>query len=69
VYDMYHWDRSGPTIEDAAETSPTHAGHRAAANGAGRAHAWAGQPPAAQAVQVALDRRDNGGDSRHSYDL
>jgi hypothetical protein len=68
VYDMYHWDGPAPATEDTAETSPAHASHRAAANGAGRAHARAGQPPAALAVQVALDRRDNGGDSRDSRD-
>jgi hypothetical protein len=64
VYDMYHWDQSAPVTEDAAETSRAHA----ASNGAGREHARAGQPPAARAVQVALDRRDNGGDFRDSRD-
>jgi hypothetical protein len=64
VYDMYYWDRSAPVTEDAAETSRAHT----ASNGAGRAHARAGRPPAAQAVQVALDRRDNGGDFRDSRD-
>ena len=63
MYDMYHWDRSAPVTEDAAETSRVHASHRAASSGAGRA-----RPPAAQAVQVALDRRDNGGDFRDSRD-
>jgi hypothetical protein len=63
VYDMYHWDRSAPATED-ADTSRDRAGRQAAADGAGRANARAGQPPAAQAVQIALDRRDNGGDSR-----
>ena len=67
MYDMYHWDRSAPATED-TETSRTHASHQAASNGAGRARAWAGPPPAAQAVQVALDRRDNGGDFRDSRD-
>ena len=68
MYDMYHWDRSAPVTEDAAEASRGHASHRAASNGAGRARARAGRPPAAQAVQVALDRRDNGGDFRDSRD-
>jgi len=68
VYDMYHWDRSVSATEDAGETSRAHASHRAASNGAGRARARAGRPPAAQAVQVALDRRDNGGDFRDSRD-
>jgi hypothetical protein len=68
VYDMYHWDRSAPATEDTAEASRAHTSHPAAANGAGRAHARGAQPPAAQAVQVALDRRDNGGDFRDSRD-
>ena len=67
MYDMYHWDRSAPATED-TEASRTHASQQAASNGAGRARAWAGPPPAAQAVQVALDRRDNGGDSRDPRD-
>ena len=65
MYDMYHWDRYAPVTEDAAETSRA----RAASNRAGRARARASQPPAARAVQVALDRRDNGGDFRDSRDL
>ena len=69
MYDMYHWDRSVPVTEDAAETNRVHASHRAASNGAGRARARAAQPPAAQAVQIALDRRDNGGEFRDSRDL
>ena len=68
MYDMYHWDRSAAVTEDAAETSRAHASHRAASNGADRAPAWADRPPAAQAVQIALDRRDNGGDFRDSRD-
>jgi len=68
VYDMYHWDRSAPATEDTAEACRAHASNQAAANGAGRARARAGRPRAAQAVQVALDRRDNGGDSRASLD-
>ena len=63
MYDMYHWDRPAP-IEDAAEASRA----PAASNGAGRARARASMPPAAQAVQIALDRRDNGGDFRDSRD-
>jgi len=42
VYDMYPWDRPGPS----------------SASGRGPA---AAADPATQAVQVALDRRDNGG--------
>jgi hypothetical protein len=68
VYDMYHWDRSAPVTEDTTETSRSRASHQTAANGADRAHARAGRPRAAQAVQFALDRRDNGGDSRDPRD-
>ena len=64
MYDMYHWDRSAPVTED-AETSRAHT----ASNGAGRARARASLPPAALAVQVALDRRDNGGHFRDSRDF
>ena len=51
MYDMYHWDSSVPATEETGETS--------------RARARASSRPmaAAQAVQVALDRRDNGGDA------
>ena len=63
MYDMYHWDRPAPT-EDAAETSRGHS----ASNGAGRTRARASLQPAAQALQIALDRRDNGGDFRDSRD-
>jgi hypothetical protein len=63
---MYHWDRSAPVTEETAESSQ--ASNRAAANGADPAHAWVSRPPAAHAVQVALDRRDNGGDSRDPRD-
>ena len=55
MYDMYHWDRSVPATEDTGNTSP--------------APARASRPAAAaQAVQVALDRRDNGGDARDPRD-
>lgn len=66
MYDMYHWDQSAPATEDTADTSRARASYRAAANGSAKEHARAAQAPAAQAVQVALDRRDNGGDSRDS---
>jgi hypothetical protein len=47
---MYHWDSSVPATEDTGNTS--------------QAPARASRPSAAaQAVQVALDRRDNGGDA------
>jgi hypothetical protein len=51
VYDMYHWDSSVPATEESGDTD------RARTRAAGRPAA------AAQAVQVALDRRDNGGDA------
>jgi hypothetical protein len=56
VYDMYHWDSSVPATEDSGDT--------------GRAPARASNRPAAaaQAVQVALDRRDNGGDASNPRD-
>jgi hypothetical protein len=55
VYDMYHWDRSVPATEDTGNT--------------GQAHARSSRPAAAaQAVQVALDRRDNGGDADYPRD-
>jgi hypothetical protein len=54
VYDMYHWDSSVPATEDSGDTA------RARANGRPAA--------AAQAVQVALDRRDNGGDAGGARD-
>jgi hypothetical protein len=51
VYDMYHWDSAVPATEETGE--------------AGRDRAPVSSRPmtAAQAVQVALDRRDNGGDA------
>jgi hypothetical protein len=55
VYDMYHWDSSVPATEDTGNT--------------GQAHTRASRPSAAaQAVQVALDRRDNGGDASDPRD-
>ncbi len=56
MYDMYHWDSSVPATEQTGETS--------------RARARASSRPmaAAQAVQVALDRRDNVGDASDPRD-
>jgi hypothetical protein len=54
VYDMYHWDRSVPATEDSGDTRRAPARPRPAA--------------AARAVQVALDRRDNGGDASEPRD-
>ena len=56
MYDMYHWDSSVPATEKNGETSPA------------RARASSRPVAAAQAVQVALDRRDNGGDASDSRD-
>lgn len=56
MYDMYHWDSSVPATEDNGDMS------RAQAPASGRPAA------AAQAVQVALDRRDNGGDASDPRD-
>jgi len=54
VYDMYHWDSSAQAAEDTGNTS--------------QARARASRPAAAaQAVQVALDRRDNGGDASDQF--
>jgi len=50
VYDMYYWDSSAQATEDTGNTSSAPARARRPA-------------AAAQAVQVALDRRDNGGDA------
>jgi len=55
VYDMYHWDRSVPATEDTGNARPDPARARRPA-------------AAAQAVQVALDRRDNGGDASDPRD-
>jgi hypothetical protein len=63
---MYHWDRPVPATEDSSENGrgrPAPGGGRAAVRAAGARRA-----PAAHAVQVALDRRDNGGDSRAQRD-
>jgi hypothetical protein len=51
VYDMYHWDSSVQASEETGEASQD------------RTHASSRRTTAVQAVQVALDRRDNGGDA------
>jgi hypothetical protein len=62
VYDMYPWDSAGPvgrtpkpsgTPRSRASSPPSRAPHAARA---------------AQAVQAALDRRDNGGDAAAAVD-
>jgi hypothetical protein len=75
VYDMYYWDQPNPP----ARGGTIHPGHRpGGARRSGRAVSATERPgpavpaggsgPAAQAVQVALDRRDNGGDSSATSD-
>jgi hypothetical protein len=61
VYDMYYyWDRPGrDALNGAKRSSRPVRGTRHPRRPAQGAHPAA----AAQAVQVALDRRDNGGDS------
>jgi hypothetical protein len=55
VYDMYHWDSAVPATEDTGNTR--------------QRPARASRPTAAaHAVQVALDRRDNGGDASDPRD-
>lgn len=55
MYDMYHWDSAVPATEETGNTSP--------------APARASRPAAAaRAVQVALDRRDNGGEASDPRD-
>jgi hypothetical protein len=73
VYDMYYWDQpdqaalngtqrpSRPVRGIRHPRRPVHGAPPGSPAPAGRDARAAG--PAAQAVQVALDRRDNGGDS------
>jgi hypothetical protein len=70
VYDMYHWHRIDTGTDDSVRRgtgATASTAHRGAAphHADGIASANGGDPaagPAAQAVQVALDLRDNGGD-------
>ena len=68
MYDMYHWDQPEPP----APASLTGARHsrRPAGRTAHRRRpdARTPRPGPVQAVQVALDRRDNGGDPRAPHD-
>ena len=57
MYDMYHWDQPEPP----APAALTRARHP-------RRPSRTPCPGPVQAVQVALDRRDNGGDSRAPRD-
>ena len=58
MYDMYHWDQPEPP----GPASLTGARH------ARRPAARTPRPGPVQAVQVALDRRDNGGDPGAPHD-
>jgi len=66
VYDMYHWDQPDPAAGNGTERPARRADAadrpRHQVNGDGCAGLTARPAPAARAVQVALDRRDNGGD-------
>lgn len=59
MYDMYHWDEP-PTTRAGSNSRQFNSGSVTQVSAA--------QTPAAQAVQVALDRRDNGGDSSAARD-
>jgi hypothetical protein len=62
VYDMYHWDQSeppGPARLTGARPARRPAGRTAHPR---RPAGGTPCPGPVQAVQVALDRRDNGGD-------
>jgi len=58
VYDMYHWDQPDP----AAGSGTERPGRAGPPGPAGPGGGTGPTGPAAHAVQVALDRRDNGGD-------
>jgi hypothetical protein len=58
VYDMYHWDQPDP----AAGSGTERPGRTGPPGLAGPGGGTGPTGPAAHAVQVALDRRDNGGD-------
>jgi hypothetical protein len=80
MYDMYRWDQperaadGGGGRTTAGHTQPAVSGavgtdRPPAANGAGQTRRATGaRSSGAQAVQVALDRRDNGGDSGAARD-
>ena len=67
MYDMYAWDQPASSADEHAEpaAAPGEAGRAVSGAQVTYAHhaSRADRPaPAVQAVQVALDRRDNGGD-------
>ena len=63
MYDMYYWDQPEPP--GPAALTRAHPSRRPAGRTAHRRRPAGGSPHPGpvQAVQVALDRRDNGGDS------
>jgi hypothetical protein len=63
VYDMYPWN--GASTASTAPTSPAASPRprTARTTKAPKAPKAAKLPPATSAVQIALDRRDNGGDA------
>ena len=71
MYDMYAWDQPASSADEHAEpgAAPREAGHAASgtqvayASHANRASRGDHPGRAVHAVQVALDRRDNGGDA------
>jgi hypothetical protein len=64
VYDMYSWDR--PSSAGQTRHAHAHSGHSNGERTENTQTAQTTQPTrAVQAVQVALDRRDNGGESGH----
>jgi hypothetical protein len=69
VYDMYRWDQATPAGGDRpAPDGRPRPRHRPSTRPNGAARPAGHHDRAAQAVQVALDRRDNGGDPASSPD-
>ena len=63
MYDMYAWDQPASSADEHAEPAAALGETGRAASGTQVTHAHhASRAPAVHAVQVALDRRDNGGD-------
>lgn len=67
MYDMYPWHRADADNDDTGQANGTPSRGNGAA-GPGRVVAAHPGRMAAGALQVALDRRDNGGDPRQSRD-
>jgi hypothetical protein len=70
VYDMYSWDQATPAGGggQTPERRPRPADKPSTSRPNGAARPAGHQARAAQAVQVALDRRDNGGDPAGAAD-